>query len=164
MFEIRMIRCATCLSALLLSGGCALRHGDFALDGTLRIALLPATGPLFYGVQVAQHGDELMVSGFGRRPEPRGHVEIVVLGPDGISLARAVVDPMPPAAVPNRSYNYRFKAALPLISPAGSTLRVTYGDFSPTDSQGSGDRRRTGGKSAPAPIAGGRLAKLPAGG
>lgn len=111
---------------MLLSGGCALRHGDYALEGKLRIELSPPTGPLFYGVQVSQSGDELVVSGFGRRPEPRGHIDVVVVGPDGTTLAQARADPLPPLAVPKRTYNYRFRASMRIIPPAGSTLRVVY--------------------------------------
>lgn len=130
MAQPRLILGMACANAIVFSSGCALQHGDYALDGRLRIELSPPTGPLFYGVEVTQRGDELLVSGFGRRPKPRGHVEIVVIAPDGALLARSCADALPPAAVPNRSYNYRFKALLPVVPPPGSTLRVTYADSS----------------------------------
>lgn len=130
----RNLWCLACVGAALLSCGCALRHGDLALDGKLRIELSPQTGPLFYGVEVIQRVDELVVSGFGRRPTPRGHIEILVIDADGASLAHVRTDPLPPRAVPNRSYNYRFQASLPVAAPSGSTLRITYAR--PTDESG----------------------------
>lgn len=125
-FEFRYTMWIACVCGALLGSGCALRHGDYGLEGTLRIELSPRTGPLFYGVEVTQRGDELAVSGFGRRPTPRGHVEILLVDGDGVSLAHVRTEPLPPRAVPNRSYDYRFEASLPLVPPAGSTLRVTY--------------------------------------
>lgn len=115
-----------CIGTLLLSGGCSLHHGDYALEGKLRIELSPPSSPLFYGIQVTQLDDELVVSGFGRRPTPYGHVEVFVLAPDSTPLAEVRADLLPPAPVPNRGYNYRFRASVPLIPPAGSTLRVVY--------------------------------------
>lgn len=129
----RLILDMVCIIAMVLCGGCALHDGDFALDRKLRIELSPPAGPLFYGVQVAQRGDELIISGFGRRPTPRGHVEVVVIGSEGTTLAQARADPLPPRAVPNRGYNYRFKASLPVVPPAGSTVRVAYVESSASE-------------------------------
>lgn len=126
----RLILDMVCIVAMVLCGGCALHDGDFALDGKLRIELSPPAGPLFYGVQVAQRGDELVVTGFGRRGQRRGHVVIDVIDPDGLSLAHARADPQPPAALPSRSYDYRFKVLLTVEPPPGSTLRATYADSS----------------------------------
>lgn len=139
---VRRTLCLACVGALLLSGGCALRHGDYALDGKLRIELAPPSGPLFYGVQVVQRAEEIIVSGFGRRPTPRGHVEIAVTAPDGTSLALVRAESLPPRAVPNWGYNYRFKSELPLIPPAGSTLRVKYVSSDGPRSGATGDRPR----------------------
>ncbi len=113
-------------ASAMFGGGCALRHGDYALDGKLRIELSPPTGPLFYGIQVDQRADELIVSGFGRRSRTCGHVEVSVVGPDGGRLANVRAAPLPPRAVPNRSYNYRFEASLPVVAPPGSTLCIAY--------------------------------------
>lgn len=126
----RLILGTVCIHATLLSAGCVLRHGDYAVDGGLRIELSPPTGPLFYGVNVAQRGNELAVSGFGRRPDARGHVEVAVIGPDGVLLAQSRADLLPPAAVPKRTYNYRFEALVAVEPAPGSTLRVTYADSS----------------------------------
>lgn len=115
-----------CICALLFIGGCALQHGDYALDGRLRVELSPQSGPLFYGIEVKQRGDDLVVSGFGKRPTPRGYVEILVMGPDGESLAQVRTETLRPHPVRGSSANYRFEAILPVIPPNGSTLRVTY--------------------------------------
>lgn len=115
-------------TAMLLCGGCALRHGDYAFEGKLRVEVSPPSGPLFYGIQVEQSDGGLIVSGFGRRPSANGDVEINVIGSDGSSLARVRADLLPPLPVPNRTYNYRFRASVPLIPPPGSTLRVAYVD------------------------------------
>lgn len=115
-----------CIGTLLLSGGCALRHGDYALEGRLRIELSPPSGPQFYGILVTEVANELIVSGFGRRPTPSGHVQVFVIAPDSTPLAEVQADLLPPARVQNRTHNYRFVATVPHIPPAGSTLRVTY--------------------------------------
>lgn len=111
---------------LLLSGGCALRHGDYALEGEVRVELSPPSGPLFNGIQIEQSECELVVSGFGRRPSADGYVEIFLISPEGALLAQVQAELLPPLPVPNRTYNYRFRASVPLIPPAGSTLRVVY--------------------------------------
>lgn len=127
----RLILDMVCIIAMVLCGGCALHGGDFARDGKLRIELSPPSGPLFYdGIRVAHHGDPLAVSGFGRGGQRRGHVVIDVIDPDGVSLSRARADPQPPAALPNRSDDYRFKVLLTVDPPPSSTLRVAFADSS----------------------------------
>jgi len=117
---------------MLLCGGCALRHGDYALEGKVRIELSPPSGPLFYGIQIEQSGRELVVSGFGRRPTADGYVEVFLISPDGALLAQVQAELLPPLPVPNRTYNYRFSASVPLIPPADSTLRVVYANAADT--------------------------------
>lgn len=121
-----LILCFSSIGALLLTGGCALRHGDYALGDALRIETSPARGPLFQGIEVKQQNDKLLVSGYGRRSEPKGHVVISLIDPAGEPLARVRADLLPPLPVPNRGYNYRFKAALKIIPAIGSVLRVVY--------------------------------------
>ncbi|MCC6357383.1 MAG: hypothetical protein IT450_01455 [Phycisphaerales bacterium] len=70
------------------------------------------------------------MSGFGRGGQRRGHVVIDVIDPDGVSLPRARADPQPPAALPNRSDDYRFKVLLTVDPPPSSTLRVAFADSS----------------------------------
>lgn len=115
-----------CLGALLFNSGCGLRHGDHALAGNLRIETSPARGPLFQGIKVQQQDDKLLVSGYGRRSRAGGHVEISLINPDGETLARVHADLLPPLPVPNRGYNYRFRAVLTTIPSAGSILRIVY--------------------------------------
>jgi len=124
--DARRTMCLAYVGALVFGVGCSLRHGDYALEGSLRIELSPPTGSLFHGVEVKQCGDELFVSGFGERPMARGHVEITIMGPDRAVLTSVRTEPLPPLAVPKRSHNYRFQTSLPIVPPAGSTLRVTY--------------------------------------
>lgn len=116
----------TAVASAVIAGGCAYRHGDIVRQGNLRIELSPPTGPQLYGVYVEQSADQLVVSGFGKRPNTEGRVEVQIVRSDGEVLARAEATMLPPLAVPKRSYNYRFRAVLPLIPPDGSVVRVLY--------------------------------------
>lgn len=128
---------------VLLCGGCALRHGDYALEGKVRVELSPPSGPLIYGIQIEQSSRELVVSGFGRRPTADGYVEIFLISPDGALLAQVQAELLPPLPVPNRTYNYRFSASVPLIPPADSTLRVVYAEATDTKRPSHSRRRQS---------------------
>ncbi|GJQ27787.1 MAG: hypothetical protein HBSAPP02_28190 [Phycisphaerae bacterium] len=142
MFNVPKIMTVAAAGAVMIGAGCAYRHGDLARSGTLRIELVPPTGPVFYGVFIEQQGGEFVVTGYGKRPNGRGVVEVQVVRPDGEVLGRRMATLLPPLAVPKRTYNYRFRAVLPLVPPDGSVVRVLYSEPGPGWGHARADNRR----------------------
>lgn len=143
MLTVRGITYAAVAGAALLGAGCGYRHGDLARSGTLRIELSPPSGPVFYGVSVDQHGGEFVVTGFGKRPSRYGEIEVQIVRPAGEVLGRKKAKILKPLPVPNRSYNYRFRAVLPLVPPDGSVIRVLYHEFGRETDPGDADNGGT---------------------
>ncbi len=142
MFNVSKITTVAAASAVMIGAGCGYRHGDLVRDGMLRIELEPPNSPVFFGVFVEQQGGEFVVTGYGKRPNRFGEVEVKVVRADGEVIGRKVATLLPPLAVPKRTYNYRFRAVLPLLPPNGSVVRVLYREPEPPGGQARADNRR----------------------
>lgn len=142
MFNVPTFTTVAAASAVMIGAGCGYRHGDLVRDGMLRIELEPPNSPVFFGVFVEQRGNEFVVTGFGKRPSRQGCVEVQVVRAEGEVLGRKEAEILPPLAVPKRTYNYRFRAVLPLVPPDGSVVRVLYSEPGARMAQERADNRR----------------------
>ena len=116
----------TAATVALISAGCAYRHGDLVRDRNWRIEILQPSGSEILGINVEERDGQIVVTGFGRYRTPQGRIIVEIASEDGDVLGRATATLLPPLAVPKRGYNYRFKAIIPSIPPAGSVIRVEY--------------------------------------
>ena len=83
-------------------------------------------------VRSYQRGPELVISGTVKRSynfccdDAKGHIDIVVVDPDGFVLGAASAYHSPRNIPKNRTRSAKFEATLPITLPKGAVIRTAY--------------------------------------
>jgi hypothetical protein len=115
------------LVTFILLAGCASTGKDLVRDNTVEIEKVPSQWAALRFVTVVQDGDKIELRGeVTRRPTGRGpipgHIDLEVIGPDGIALETSTID-YHRGSVKSR---YAIFHTTLKTAPPGSTIRVTH--------------------------------------
>ena len=115
------------LAIFVLLSGCASTGKDLVRDNTVKLEKIASQRAAWRLVRVVQDGDNIELRGevtrrpVGRGPIP-GHIDLEVIGPDGITREKAVIDYHRRSV---KSRYAKFHTRLGAVPP-GSTVRVTH--------------------------------------
>jgi len=118
----------------VFSAGCAPNRVNLVDTGTVSIETVPSKEIYISEVRINQDGNELVLTGRVKRrhlaPVGFGHVDVAIISPEGKSLEQ-VSTYYNPRIIPRKRGHRRlhgsgFEVRLPVIPPAGSTIRVAY--------------------------------------
>lgn len=120
------------LAVALAISGCATVNTNNRHEASVQFERMPSADVLVSEVHAYEDGDTLVVYGKVKRTAAnccdavRGHLDMVVVGPDG-SVLDAVSLVYNPRNIPKvRTRSSRFTTRLPYTVPAGATLRLAY--------------------------------------
>jgi hypothetical protein len=131
--KIRTIRAAgiatLCLVATIVPG-CATSRVNLVDSGTVSIEKVSSEKTCISKVYVFQEGNDLIVSGNVKRrvsPGPGGgHVDVTILGPDGVSI-KELETPYFPRIIPLKgARESKFSVKIPILLPEGSKVQVEH--------------------------------------
>ncbi len=120
---------------LILAGllSCASGRLNLAESGAIHIEEVPSTDKYVIGVTAYEDGDGLIIKGkvrgLGSSIGSRGHIDIVVVSPDGKILTQSSAPILPRTTLRKRTRNAlrsHFETRLGNIPPAGSAVRIAY--------------------------------------
>lgn len=122
------------LAAGLSVSGCATTGFDSKPEAKLLFEWVPSQEVFISEVHACREADTVSVYGKVKRTAAsccnalRGHIDIVVIGPDGSVLDTPSLLYSPRNIPKVRTRSARFAARLPYNLPAGTTLRMAYHD------------------------------------
>jgi len=126
-------RAAAWVTACLIvfASGCQTGRINLVQSGAVSVQTLPAEGSAVERLSVYQQGGDLVI--FGRlnrasasRLRYNKHVDIAILAPDGSLLKKIQTWNFSRTAASKTPWYLSFKARVPLVPPAGSTIRAAY--------------------------------------
>ncbi len=112
--------------------GCTTSRVNLAERGIVSIERVPTKHIYVSAAYVYQDGDELVISGRVKHKHAhrtsRGHVDIIILGPEGEILKEVTISYVPRIIRRKGSREAHFNVRLPFIPLKGSTVHVAFHD------------------------------------
>ncbi len=118
--------------ATIVVAGCATNNFNYTYEAPVIFKRVPSEDVHISEALAYEDGDELVIYGKVKRgPDNccdavRGHVDIVVIGPEGYLLDMASTMYRPRNIPKVRSRSSRFRVRLPYTLPDGVTIRIAY--------------------------------------